>query len=282
MLKRTRSVAECLSDHAASRGDFPVSSVDIYRRDVVVRRVRIVGCKQPPPKENGRVIKEFSDRSMRALIHKAKNCDADFLSMLTLTYPVEFPMNGGKVKRHLKSFAKAYRETFESRCLWWMEFQRRGAPHFHLLSEEDLAANDGGLVTVERRRKANRGALEFQTNRECANWLAYRWFNIVGSKDPKHLKAGTAWEVVRSEEGAWVYAAAHAGKRKQKKPPEGFENVGRFWGEIGKLNVERIGSVKVTAEDVFDVYGPAALSREGKIKKYLYDAAGKFSFDMPF
>jgi len=212
---------------------------------------------------------------MRRLIHTVKNCDADFVSMLTLTYPAEFPMNGRKVKCHLESFSAAYRSTFTGRAVWWLEFQKRGAPHFHILSEENLALL-GPLETRKRPSRASQGAKEYRTNADASDWLAYRWFNIVGSKDEKHLHAGTAWEVVESTEGAWVYAAAHAGKRKQKIVPGGFTEVGRFWGVIGKLTVERVGSFKIDTEGVFQVYGINALSRKGKCKKYLYDGAKLF------
>ncbi len=86
-----------------------------------------------------------------------------------------------------------------------------------------------------------------------------------------------AWEVIESTEGAWVYAAAHAGKRKQKIVPEGYTNVGRFWGKIGKLAVKRVGIRALNTDDVFQIYGCEALSREGKCKKYLSDGAKLFT-----
>lgn len=268
--------AMVLSEHAQNNGDYPVESVDVYRRDCITRRVRVIPSKNPPIREIGVRIKEFSDRAMRRLIHKAKNCNADFVSMLTLTYPNSFPMDGRKVKSHWASFAKAYRSKFASRCLWWLEFQMRGAPHFHVLSEENLDLL-GPLVTRKRPSKTSKGSKEYQTNKEASDWLANRWYNIVGSKDENHLRAGTAWEVIESKEGAWVYAASHAGKRKQKTVPEGFTDVGRFWGEIGELIVERFGTRKIDTSGVFQVYGCDALSREGKCKKYLYDGAKLFA-----
>lgn len=273
-----RHLPEALAAHAAMLGDYPVERVDIYRRDCVTKRVRVVPSKPAPIREKGTKIKEFSDRAMRRCIFWAKNCDADFLSMITLTYPSDFPCDGRRVKRHLNAFREDYLQTYQSRGLWWLEFQRRGAPHFHILCEEDLSSH-GPLVTRKRRFKVNKGAVEYQTNVECSDWLAWRWYEIVGSGDLNHKKAGTAWEVITAEEGAWVYAAAHAGKRKQKIVPEGYTDVGGFWGKIGDLKVEKIGSCKVTTADVFAAYGPGALSSEGKVKKYLYDGSTKFSAD---
>lgn len=268
-------VSEALSNHARMHGDYPIESVDVYRRDSVTRRVSLVGTRNPPPMEEGRVIKEFSDRAMRRLIFFAKNCDADFLSMITLTYPKDFPCDGKLVKKHLNAFREDYLATFQSRGLWWLEFQSRGAPHFHILMEEDLSTH-GPLETRFRRFKWGDGATEFQTEKNCADWLAHRWYAIVGSGDRKHLKAGTAWEVVRAEEGAWIYAASHAGKRKQKTVPDAYENVGGFWGKIGALLVEKVETIKLTTEDVYEVYGPDAMSSKGKTKKFLYDSRAMF------
>lgn len=272
------TVPQALTEHALRLGDYPVESVEIYRRDVVTKRVRVIPAKKPPVREEGVKITEYSDKAMRRGIFTAKNCDADFLSMITLTYPFEFPTDGKRVKRNFFDFCDDYRATFDSRCIWWLEFQRRGAPHFHVISEEDLSLH-GPLLTVTRRKKIGRGETTFQTAAEPSNWLADRWYRIVGSKDPKHLKAGTAWEVIRAEEGAWVYMAAHGGKRKQKQVPDGYENVGGFWGKIGKFEIPLTGTAKVTTEDVFKIYGHAALSSKGKVKKYLYDAAKNFQPD---
>lgn len=272
------TVPEALTAHALRQGDYPVESVEIYRRDVVTKRVRVIPSKKPPVREKGVKITEYSDKAMRRGIFLAKNCDADFRSMITLTYPAAFPTDGKRVKQNLWDFKADYRETFSGRCIWWLEFQRRGAPHFHLISEEDLSLH-GPLVTVTRRKKIGRGEITFQTAQEPSEWLAHRWYCIVGSRDPKHLKAGTAWEVIKAEEGAWVYMAAHGGKRKQKQVPDGYENVGGFWGKIGKFEVPLTGTAKVTTEDIFKIYGHSALSSKGKVKKYLYDAAKNFQPD---
>lgn len=272
------AVAHALTDHALAQGDYPVASLEIYRRDVITKRVRVVPTKKPPVRVAGVEITEYSDRAMRRGIFFAKNCDADFLSMITLTYPMEFPTDGKRVKQNLWDFKADYRSTFSGRCIWWLEFQRRGAPHYHLISEEDLSSH-GPLVTKKRRTKFGDGTKEYVTAEEPSAWLADRWFRIVGSGDPKHLRAGTAWEVIRAEEGAWVYMAAHGGKRKQKIVPEGYKNVGGFWGKIGDLRVPLVGTVKMNTAEVFQAVGKAALSSNGKMKKYLNDASGKFSID---
>ena len=40
----------------------------------------------------------------------------------------------------------------------------------------------------------------------------------------------SAWELIRSQDGAARYALKYATKPHQKKVPEDFQDVGRFWG----------------------------------------------------
>ena len=137
--------------------------------------------------------------------------------MLTLTYPGVWPRDGRKVKRHLEAILK----RLERRCgrvplLWKLEFQRRGAPHYHLLLSvdkgEDLA--------------------------EWRVWISQAWYEVVGSGDARHLAAGTNLELVHGRVGSYFahYVGKEKGKRYQNKVPEGFENCGRLWGTRGGLS----------------------------------------------
>jgi len=77
------------------------------------------------------------------------------------------------------------------------------------------------------------------------NEVAERWYEIVGSGDKKHLSAGTGIEAIKSTERLYHYLYNYVAKSKQKVAPEGFEDVGRFWGSSRNLLVyegfERIG-----------------------------------------
>jgi hypothetical protein len=98
---------------------------------------------------------------------------------------------------------------------WFLEFQARGAPHFHCyLSGYPV----GGVKAVSQ-----------------------AWFSIVGSGDEKHL----AWhegklsgrpclEWFRVPHAASAYATKYATKQEQKDVPQEYQNVGRFWGCWGK------------------------------------------------
>jgi hypothetical protein len=95
---------------------------------------------------------------------------------------------------------------------WFLEFQKRGAPHFHVFLN--------GRVDKMR--------------------VAQRWYEIVGSEDLNHRLAGTRIELLREQHAASAYAAKYASKVEQKEPPEGFTDVGRFWGTFGDLDVSPV------------------------------------------
>ncbi|MCA1791848.1 MAG: hypothetical protein LC667_18965, partial [Thioalkalivibrio sp.] len=97
-------------------------------------------------------------------------------------------------------------------ALWFREFQRRGAPHFHLLLWGD------GL-----------GVLDL---REARRWVSRAWADVVAHEHDgerrKHQKAGIRLEEMRTR--SFGYAVAYASKPHQKKVPRGFANPGRWWG----------------------------------------------------
>jgi hypothetical protein len=129
---------------------------------------------------------------------------------VTLTYPAEWPGDWSVWKEELNVFGQWIRDTYpKAGFIWKLEPQLRGAPHFHLLL--------WGIDYLPR------------------VILAQRWYEIVGSGDPKHLRAGTRVERVESFNGVCHYASKYIGKIITGE----FEYVGRFWGIIGKANIPK-------------------------------------------
>ena len=62
-------------------------------------------------------------------------------------------------------------------------------------------------------------------------------YKIVGSGDERHLRAGTGIAAIKSRGHLNGYLCAYIRKLDQKIPPEGFEDVGRFWGSSRNLLV---------------------------------------------
>src|SRR5439155_698786 len=123
------------------------------------------------------------------------------------------PRNGPMVHRHLRAFLKRWSRRWERPVgLWKLEFQDRGAPHLHVF----LVAPRDVRITGLR------------------SWVAQTWWEIVGSTDADHLRAGTAvdsWTDTPTRY-AWKYAKADPAKERQHHVPDGFTNVGRWWGLI--------------------------------------------------
>jgi hypothetical protein len=170
------------------------------------------------------------------------------LVMLTLSYPGAWRRwcpDPATAIAHLDAFAKRFERAtgIPLRAVWVREFQRRGAPHFHLLALWPKCI-DGQL---------------------SQRWLSRVWYEIVGSEDPRHLRAGTGVDYDKSLQGALdpkrvaAYFAAYTGAGKDKdyqhQAPEGWTNengsTGRYWGNRGvdKATAE----APVTADDVVEL-----------------------------
>jgi hypothetical protein len=180
------------------RRNYSIESIEVYGRDVVVKRKGKAVKREIKRGE----IAEFTDAARKRLAFVAANTSILFCSMATLTYPMAFPSDGKKVKHDLNLLLKRIKRIWpDYSYLWFLEFQRRGAPHIHL------------LTTIDDMNK---------------KWLSASWYKIVKSGDPKHLVAGTRFEILRHK-GAW-YALKYASKMEQKFVPKGYRNVGRFFG----------------------------------------------------
>ena len=154
----------------------------------------------------------LSRKSRKRLAFVANNTQVVFKTMVTLTYPKEFPTDGKQVKQHLNTFLVWCRRRFDRPSyIWFLEFQKRGAPHIHLLFDYPLPDNKAGRCLL-------------------FGEVSQKWYEIVGSKDPFHLAAGTRCERIRKPDGAARYCLKYAYKTEQKWVPRDFQNIGRFWG----------------------------------------------------
>ncbi len=199
------------------------------------------------------VIREFSARSKGRMMCYIASVDwaglryaDERLVMLTWTYPGDWrdvaPTPQVAVE-HLNSMAKKFkRDTGRPlRCVWVREFQKRGAPHFHL------------LASVPDQIKG----------RSFAQWQSQAWFETVGSGDERHLEAGTR---IDYEEGlrasidpkrAAAYFGGYTSKDKgyQTDGPDGWTNdngsIGAFWGRRGLRTAT--AEVALTPDDVIQI-----------------------------
>lgn len=163
-------------------------------------------------------VKEFSVSSGARMRRYLRTCVAEYSHMVTLTYPCGYTRDGAQSKEHLRRFIqeinrlaqKSFDRTTATKnkwsCFWFMEFQERGAIHYHL----------------------------FTTCGYPKDIISRLWYGIVGSEDIRHLYAGTRIEHLRSgRRGTCSYASKYAAKSEQKTVPDDILNCGRFWGVSG-------------------------------------------------
>ncbi len=189
-------------------------TVKVFKRDVQVKfssfnRLSFISEPEKEKRKSKRSkIIGFSKRSARRLRHVVRNSEDTWKAFITLTYPENFPCDGRKAKAHLNAFLQWLRSR-NIKYVWVLEFQLRGAPHYHILVSEYIP-------------KAG---------------LSKRWYKIVGSGDEKHLKAGTQIQSIKSKRHLYGYLSSYINKLVQKILPVQFENVGRFWGASRNLLV---------------------------------------------
>lgn len=180
-------------------------------------------------------ITALSYAARQRMVWTARNLTG-LVSLLTLTYPLSFPLDGRTVKKHWA----AMRHWLTRRGVggfWFLEFQGRGAPHIHVFAT---------------------GHVPFRELREA-------WYRIVGSGDPKHLRAGTKAEWLRVPHACGAYAAKESSKMCQKDVPVGYQNVGRFWGVFGGVKAHYQWMAGTLAE----------LSQAFRLARRWYDADRK-------
>jgi len=126
------------------------------------------------------LVNEFSPASRRRLMALIAKTEAEKSSFLTLTYPADFP-SPREAKRHLKIFLQRLRRSVPKMSgIWRLEFQERGAPHFHLI------------------------LFNFWLPKEVIQW---HWAQVIG-----HDKPFTRIEFIRSRRKLMNYVSKYVAK----------------------------------------------------------------------
>jgi len=147
--------------------------------------------------------------------------------VVTLTYPAEFPAPDDHAiyKAHLHAFQMAMlRKWPQASGIWKLEFQQRGAAHYHMLLF--------GL---------------FDILTEVREWVMATWYRVAHKGDIHQGKAGTQVDPIKSAGGAAAYLLKYLGKVDQTLPGN-FS--GRYWGKLNtpKLPIVEPETMELTAE----------------------------------
>ena len=128
-----------------------------------------------------------------------------------------------------------------------MEFQERGACHFHVLI-------DGAIDEHELKRM---------------------WYEIVGSGDPRHLKHGAHISPIRSLGGFKRYMVDYLTKEEQKQVPWFYENAGRFWGYSRSLVTVHIAVIVGSKHEIAPIRRNLRLFRRWQKARYRQHNKGR-------
>lgn len=186
--------------------------------DMVVIRKRSNG-KQSGGGARGEVT-VFSGESRYRLFCLLHSLEFKTVTFATLTYPREFPEDPKVFKNHLREYhRRMVRKYGKIKTVWRLEFQKRGAPHYHLMML------DAPYIPI-------------------SDWCNL-WSDVIGTQDVNHRKLGVDVKLVtKTSQGALVasYMGKYVGKLDQTKEVKNGQGVGRYWG---KWDIQKINPIEV-------------------------------------
>jgi len=202
----------------------------------------------PPPEHapgTRQAIYEFSDRSRSHLDHICCNSGHLIKSQFCLTYHHQQPTDGTTVKRDLDRWLKSYRRRNPgSPYLWVLEFQNRGAPHYHVFL--------GSKVNRDMQKKMAKSWVRITKGDHKQEW----WHNRPDNWMPWQME--TASYVLKN----------YVVKTAQKEVPPSFQNVGRFWG--CSRNMHPVPTV-ITPEQIANLTQKAVIPWEPEAIRRYFD-----------
>lgn len=227
---------------------YPVTSLQVYHGGFRVVRTSLIKSKP----NNGGIakVKEFSKKSAQRLMFVIATTQVSFGSMLTVTFHPKQKPDGKMVKKELnallmwlKRFFKTKDDEYELEYFWFLEFQKSGNPHFHIL----LSAM--GVTPRARSEFAlwwSKRVSEYLQSEVASDRVYLKW---VADVVYAHATPET-WQVIETEDGAKRYALKYAAKHYQKVAPGWFTDVGRFWGHSSGVSPKPIEEIDITEDQL--------------------------------
>ncbi len=215
----------------------PSPEVQLFNRSVRVKHHGTGNKDAQPPDRTGKTIQGFSSKSRSRLRFVATNNSHRIKSQFGLTYHEKVPTDGRSVKKQLNAWLQFIRDNYSFGYLWILEFQSRGAAHFHI------------FLTIE-------------PDKAIHQELAKAWNRITGESEQHlafHLHP-TNW--IHWDVGTGQYLAKYLDKESQKAVPENCHNFGRFWGhstcmkpEFISIPVDELEQLSTVDETTGEIYG---------------------------
>lgn len=234
------------------------------RLDVHAGHVTIKMITKGPPSPQGAPqrgkVRGMSRKSRKRLLERisaTRGLKGAFF--VTLTYPDEFPEDPRQQYRDLKVLLqRILHEHPDAGYIWRKEYKKRRsgvnvgliAPHFHL-----FLLMPGQLLTNVR------------------SYISRAWFEVVGSGDERHERAGTQVDTLKNLRHAMYYASKYIAKQDDDALPDG---TGRIWGYGGSLDAQASVTVTLTRAQYVEMKRLTAAWLRSKRNRY-----GRFIKRMP-
>lgn len=215
----------------APEGDYICLTNDLIEEEVKVDNLPY-DVQDRSKKENSKRagITTFTKKSrgrLCSLVAKIKRHSRPVF--VTLTYPENYPSDYKKYKRDLSNFSKRLKYAFPGvSVLWKLEFQDRGAPHYHMF------VFGASLSRLQA-------------------FIPLAWYQVVKSGDEKHLRwhrgeLGNGNEHCVQEIRSWNGVKSYTAKY-FTKGVNVVSETGRFWGYWGDLPLSTILEFSFTMEE---------------------------------
>ena len=200
-----------LKEHVLEHGQ-NFMKVPFWYDELLERKKTRREGKVTPERKKGD-IQGFSINSRSRMLKRINQLNPDRKDQfyhITLTYPKRFPTDGITHKTDLDVFIKRLKRRFgkEIELLWKLEFQKRGAPHYHMIVYLEKEYN------IQYLRK----------------WLGKNWYEVAqrfwDEKLDVHKDRGVGCDQIDSLRKAGYYLSKYITKKEEETPA----NQGRFWG----------------------------------------------------
>lgn len=251
-------------DYVIFNAVYPIVRVKVYAKGYEVERKSQLKYKPENVPARG-TIKKRSQKSLSRLAFIAATTTVKFASLMTLTYPHGKELTGRMAQQKFGRFLKKARRQFgHFSYLWFLEFQKRGTPHYHILTSV------GNTRQYKREQFAKMWAVIVAMPEKDGQHTCPGLFHVKQLEVEAVHRRPEAWEMIRKKDGAMRYMLKYALKSEQVKVPESFFGVGRFWGHSKDVKPEPLHVIDVEHAEFL-----AGLAEEGN-PCALFDVCPRF------
>ena len=149
---------------------------------------------------------------------------------------------------------------------WALEWQRRGAPHLHMLlcgGYKPMLWNDipamlkpSKIPKVSRQRVSDFLGVNADVGRAVDRWMSLPMVQQSAADKKYQWLSPLGYFGELEEESLWCYLTAHnANKEVQHKPPHNWIYPGRVWGFRGKWQFGECAEFDISKKGYYEIQG---------------------------